>query len=199
VSLLENKNIIIQKKLNSIQNEINRYISKKLRLKKIKNTKDIVSIRERNKMASLYMDANMIVFLESIIEMAEYNPDLYYKLIKGTNNILKIREDIENYLKANGEYTYGIHDQVDIVNNLKRNCIGNIHDFIYSIPKIPKMRDYVNKIITRYQQLITYNTDIIEKYSNDNIKINGVNNETKFVYQMDAKPSNTHSYFNLDF
>ena len=34
VSLLENKNIIIQRKLDIIQNEINTYIGKKIRLKK---------------------------------------------------------------------------------------------------------------------------------------------------------------------
>jgi hypothetical protein len=199
VLLLENKNVIIKRKLNNIQNKIDSYINKKIILKRVKNQNDISSIRERNKMSSLYIDANMIVFLESIIEMYEYNPDIYYKLIKGTNNILKIRLDIETYLKTNNEYTSGIQNQVDIANNLKVNCIGNIHNFIYSIPKIPKMRKYVNNIITRYQELISYNTSLIEKYSNDNINTNGINNETKFVYQMNAKPQNIHSYFNLDF
>lgn len=199
VLLLENKNVMIQRKLNNIQNKIDNYINKKIILKKVKNQRDITSIRERNKMSSLYIDANMIIFLESIIEMSLYNGDIYYKLIKGTNNVLKIREDIENYLSSNGEYIQDIQYQVDIANDLKTNCIANIHNFIYSIPQIPKMRNYVNNIIKRYQQLITYNTNIIEKYSSDNIEKNGINNQTKFIYQMDAKPHNIHSYFNLDF
>jgi hypothetical protein len=199
VSLVENTNGMIKRKLKNIQNKIDSYITKKIKIKKVTNTKDITSIHDKNQMTSLYIDANMIVFLESIIEMYEYNPDTYYKLIKGTNNILKIRLDIETYLQTNNEYIYGIQNQVDIANNLKVNCIGDIHNFIYSIPKMPKMRKYVNNIITRYQELISYNTNLIEKYSNDNIRVNGINNETKFVYQMSAKPQNTHSYFNLDF
>jgi hypothetical protein len=182
-------NQLIDKRLNHIQEKINLLMEKKILLKKVSKKKDKEFIRKTNQMSSLYIDANMITFLESIIEMYDYNPEEYYQLIKGTNNILKIRLDIEIFLTENNQYLSGIHQQLDIVNQLRINCINNIHNFIYNVPKITKMTKYINDIITRYTELIDSNVNIIKEYAQNNILENGINNTTQFIDTLDAKPN----------
>ena len=192
-----NVNQSIQLKLYKIQNMVDKYIKDKIHLKKIQKKKAQDYTINANKMSSLYIDANMIIFLESIIEMYDYNPDEYYQLVKGTNNILKIRLDIERYLEENNEYINGIHQQLDIANGLRINCINNVHNFIYTVPKVNKMTDYINKIIQRYTELIDSNINVIKSYSQDNILKNGINNNTQFLDNLSAKPNlqlNSHLF-----
>jgi hypothetical protein len=182
-------NQLIDKRLNNIQEKINLLIEKNILLKKVTRKKDKDFIRKSNQMTSLYIDANMITFLESITEMYYYNPEEYYQLVKGTNNILKIRLDIELFLIENNEYISGIHQQLDIANQLRVNCINNVHNFIYNAPKITNMTKYINDIITRYIELIDSNVNIIKEYSQNNILENGINNSTQFIDTLDAKPN----------
>jgi predicted RNA-binding protein Jag len=182
-------NKLIDLRLRKIQKKVNEYIKHKLKYKNITKSKARDYTINANKMTSLYIDANMITFLESIIEMYDYNPDEYYQLIKGTNNILKIRLDIERFLQENNDYIQGIHQQLDIAIQLRMNCINNVHNFIYTVPKSGKMTNYINKIIGRYTELIDSNINIIKKYSQDFILRDGINNQTQFIDNLDAKPN----------
>lgn len=182
-------NKLINLRLYKIQNKINQYIDYKIKYKNITKRKAKDYTRNANKMTSLYIDANMITFLESIIEMYDYNPDEYYQLVKGTNNILKIRLDIETFLQENKEYIQGIHQQLDIAIQLRLNCINNVHNFIYTVPKSGQMTEYINKIITRYTELIDSNINIIKEYSQNHILKDGININTQFLDNLDAKPN----------
>ena len=95
-------------KLNSLQAIVNDHINKKVLL----NTREISLsdknkslLLEQNKLDNLYIDANMIHFLYSIKKLYDYNPEEFYKLLKGSNQILKIRNEIalatENSLFVN--------------------------------------------------------------------------------------------------
>ena len=52
--------------------------------------KQINQILQQNQLNALYVDANMIHFLHSILPLSDYNNKEFYLLLKGTNNILKI-------------------------------------------------------------------------------------------------------------
>jgi hypothetical protein len=180
-------------KLNSLQTLVNDHIKKKILLTtkgaslSISN-KDRILLLEKNKLDNLYIDANMIHFLYSIKKLYDYNPDQFYKLLKGTNQILKIRNEIEIFYDSEGEYTENIHEMFEIAIQLRTNCLNNLHNMIYTVPKISKMYKYVDDIIIRYGVLLDRNLYKLNDYHLDDIKNKGINNRTKFIYINHTKP-----------
>jgi hypothetical protein len=150
--------------------------------------KQLQQIYEKNKLDSLYIDAKMIHFIDSISPLSEYNMDEYFLFVKGVNNILKIRNQIEEYYNANKTLPVNTSEMFQIALQLRTNTINNIHNFIYSVPKTNVMYKYVDDIIERYTILITRNTDIIHYYYKLNIQQRGINNSTKYVSYQVTKP-----------
>ena len=84
-------------KLSTLQKKSLEYITDQIRLmnSQVSNRgslsqKDIDELYKRHELSSLYIDANLINFLFSVIRLYDYNPGEYYALLQGTNNILKI-------------------------------------------------------------------------------------------------------------
>lgn len=182
---LADNNKIIYFKLESLQDKIYEFIQYKINISTTGNqklsSKDIQLLYQKNKLDSLYIDANMIDFLYSIIKLYDYNQNEYYLLLKGTNNILKLRREIEQFKSSNSEYPENIHEMLQIAMQLKVNCMNNIQNFIYSVPKTNKMYKYVDNIIQTYNILITKNIKIIHKYHIDYIQQSGINIDTIFI------------------
>lgn len=179
-------------KMQKIQNNVNNAI--KLKIEKSNKTgiklsqKEIQKIYDNNKITDFYIDANMIYFIDSISPIYDYNPYEYFTFIKGVNNILKLRREIEDYYEANKKFPININEMLEISLQLKSNTINNLHTFIYSVPKQNKMYKYVDDIIQRYTLLINRNIDIIYEYYKTNIDIKGINTTTKFIYPELTKP-----------
>lgn len=182
---LADNNKVIYFKLESLQAKVYEYIQYKISITSVGNKKmspsDMQKLFERNKLDSLYIDANMIVFLYSIIKLYEYNPGEFYLLLKGTNNILKLRNDIEKYYEAEGEYPENIHEMLEIALQLKTNCMNNLQNFIYGVPKTHKMYNYIDSVLQTYNILITKNIKVIHNYHLDYIKTKGINSNTVFI------------------
>ena len=190
-----NKNLIF--KLDSLQNKVYDYIQYKIDLvsnssNKL-NNKDKEKLFAKNKLDSLYIDANLIVFLYSIIKLYDYNPPEFYLLLKGTNNILKLKKEIEQFYKANNNYPENIHEMLQIAIQLKANCLNNLQNNIYKVPKINNMYKYIDDSLIKYNRLITKNIKEIHLYHQDYIRKNGVNSRTQFI------DINTSKAYNLEF
>lgn len=202
----DNKQTLI--KLNALQSKVYTHIRNQIiqatdnGLKLSKN--DQIVLLNKNKLQSLYLDSTLINFFYSILQLYDYNPDEFYLLLKGTNNILKLQNEIENYYLINKdniqEYTQKIVSfRTDPIPNiepkflenlsemfenaiqLKTECINSLHNIIYSVPKTNKMYTYIDNVIQRYTILINRHLDIFQKYNNDAIKFTGVTNRTKFI------------------
>lgn len=181
-------------KLNILQDRVNETVSRKIeslnnyryksQLKKV----DIQKLYESNQLDSLYIDANMIHFLYSIVDLYEYNDIEFTLLLKGTNNILKIRKQIEEYYESNNQYIENIAEMLEITMNLKSQVLNNVHNFIYSVPKMNKMYTYIDNVIDRYNVLISRNIDIIYTMYKYSIKKNGVTTFTKYISYNKTKP-----------
>jgi hypothetical protein len=178
-------------KLNSLQAIVNDHINKKVSL----NTREISISKknkslllEQNKLDNLYIDANMIHFLYSIKKLYDYNPTEFYKLLKGTNQILKIRNEIEIFYDSEGEYTENIYEMFEIAIQLRVNCLNNLQNIIYTVPKIGKMYSYIDDVIIRYGILLDRNLYKLNDYYLDDIQKKGINNRTKFIYINHTKP-----------
>ena len=202
----DNKQTLI--KLNALQSKVYTHIRNQIiqatdnGLKLSKN--DQIVLLNKNKLQSLYLDSTLINFFYSILQLYDYNPDEFYLLLKGTNNILKLQNEIENYYLINKdniqEYTQKIVSfRTDPIPNiepkflenlsemfenaiqLKTECINSLHNIIYSVPKTNKMYTYIDNVIQRYTILINRHLDIFQKYNTDAIKFTGVTNRTKFI------------------
>jgi len=188
-------------KLQKLQQKSNSYIDSKMNVINNSNAiklskKELDKIYQDNTLDSLYIDANMIHFLYSIIKLSEYNEYEFFNLLKGTNNILKIKNQIYAFYEANGDYPINTSEMLQQVLELRTNTINNMHNFIYSVPKTNVMYNYINSIINRYIVLISRVTDSIHLYYLENIKKKGINTNTQFIDYNKTKPydyDNNHS------
>lgn len=189
---LSDNNKIIHLKLEGIQSKVYEYVNYKIAIATSGGLKlppaDAQKLYEKNKLDALYIDANMIVFLHSILKLYDYNPQEYYLLVKGTNNILKLKHDIERFYEAEGEYPENIHEMLQIALQLKSNCMNNLQNFIYTVPKQNKMYTYVDNVIMTYNVLITRNIKQMHNYHVDYIRKNGIDINTTFIDINSSKP-----------
>jgi hypothetical protein len=182
---LNDNNKIIYTKLEQIQSKVYEYVEYKKMM--FTNTGDKMLqidsklLYKKNKLDALYIDANMIVFLHNILQLYEYNPGEFYLLVKGTNNILKLRHDIERFYEVEGEYPENIHEMLQVALQLKSNCMNNLQNFIYTVPKQNKMYSYIDNVILNYNILISRNIKKMHNYHLDYIKKNGINSNTIFI------------------
>ena len=199
-----------------MQAKVVNHIEYKIKLSSISGQQlpreDHQKLLERNRLDSMYIDSTMINFLHSLLPLYDYNPDEFYMLIKGTNNILKIRKEIEDFYKANSEmtpdpqpakrpsfkdskpihldtlYTQNLSDMFRIAVDLKSNCVNNLHNMIYKVPKTNKFYRYIDNVIDRYIILINRNLKVISEYQLKDIQDSGINVNTQFVYYKGTKP-----------
>lgn len=190
---LNDFNQITLVKLQKLQNAVNTTVNNKLNLIS-SSTSKILTPTERqklyisNRLDSLYIDANLIHFLESLLPLAQYNETEFALLLKATNNILKIKSEIDRYYQINQTYPDNTSELLQIANHLKTKAINNLHDFIYTIPKNQAMRNYLRDAIDRYSVLINRITDSIHESYKNNIKQRGINSSTNFVSYNQTKP-----------
>jgi hypothetical protein len=178
-------------KLLKLQSIVNEYVRKKVRAAnntQLLSQQDDEKIYRRNVLDSLYIDANMINFLHSIIVMQTYSESEFYMLLKGVNNILRIRNEIEQYHKANGSFPSNVSQMLELALQLRANTINNMHNFVYTIPKTKSMYDYANGAIERFMVLISRNTDYIYTATTLFNRKTPINNSTLFVSYNTTKP-----------
>lgn len=202
----DNKKTFI--KLNTLQSKVYDYVRNQIiqssgnGLQLSKN--DQIVLLNKNKLESLYIDSTLIHFFYSILQLYDYNPDEFYILLKGTNNILKLQKEIEDYYLANKDnkqeyiqklpsfrtdpipkiepkFLENLSEMFEITIQLKTECVNSLHNIIYSVPKTNKMYTYIDNVIQRYTILINRHLDVFQKYNNDSIKFTGINNRTKFI------------------
>lgn len=195
-------------KLNTLQSKVYNYVRNQIiqatgnGLKLSKN--DQIVLLNKNKLESLYIDSTLIHFLFSILPLYDYNPDEFYILLKGTNNILKLQKEIEDYYLANKDikqeykqkmvsfrtdpipkiepkFLENLSEMFEIAIQLKTESLNSLQNIIYSVPKTNKMYTYIDNVIQRYTVLINRHLDVFQKYNNDSIKFTGITNRTKFI------------------
>jgi hypothetical protein len=193
-------NSITMVKLQKLQTKMYDHINYKIRLSKISGqsmTKsDLNNLYQRNELDSLYIDANLIHFLFSVIKLYDYNPDLYFSLLKGTNNILRIEKEIQTFYESSKRYPENTSELLQTALDLRMNTINNMHNFIYTIPKTSQMYDYIGDSTERYATLISRITDSIYASYQANIKQRGIDATTKFVSYNTTRafdPNKNHS------
>lgn len=172
-------------KLNKIQETsdktldkiIKRRTSGKIRLSKQEITKEFANSR----LSSMYIDANMINFIYSIVDLSTFNDLEFYTFLKGVNNILRLVKESDEYYQKNGKILSNISQMLEDAVVLKTSTINNLHNFIYTIPKSHKLYKYLQQVTNRYNVLITRNVDILHEHYILAIRENGLTSSSKLV------------------
>lgn len=185
----ENINQQLMFKLNILQEISNTYINTKIDKMNHLDKKQINIMFNKSKLNSLYIDSNLIEFLYSIRKLSEWNLSEFYLLLKGTDNILQLRKELEEYYDANQRYPDNIYKMFEDSLFLRTKTVNNIHNFIYKIPKQNQMYMYINDIIKRYQILISRNTDTIYQYTLNHRALTGINTKTQFPIYNTIRPN----------
>jgi hypothetical protein len=160
--------------------------------------RELQKMYEANKVDNLYIDSDMIHFIFAIIPFAEYNGPEFLLFVRGVNNILKIKREIEEFnTQNNNTFPENTSEMFEIVIQLKSNTVNNLHNFVYSIPKQKQMLEYLDSIVEKYDVLISRNLDDIQKYYFQNIDQRGIKNTTKFVSYNSTKPYDAMSNHSL--
>lgn len=180
-------------KLQTLQADIDKFVMSKLRL--FKNLqRQSTNIQREKVLDELYTDANMINFLYSIRSLSQSsgnNDEQFYLLVMGTNNILKILRQIEDYYTTNGICPENTSEMLQTALQLRTKTINNVHNFVYTSSETHKR--ILGSIINRYAVLISRITDKIHYFYLLNINQRGINNSTTFVDYNTTKP-----YIELD-
>jgi len=191
---VENFNEITMVKLQTLKELSNKYIDTKMKLIRNSNPQNMTSLEikriyDANNLDALYIDANIIHFLHSIKALSDYNLNEFFELLKGTNSILKIKRDIDEYYEANSYYPDNTSELFEAALEFRKNIINNMHNFIYTIPKINKMYKYLSSSTERFGVLISRITDSINLAYKKNIELKGISSNTKFVIYNTTKPN----------
>lgn len=182
VDFNSNNHKLTMYKLNSLQVKVNDYITSKISQINLPLL-DQKKLFLTNKLTSLYIDSNIIEFLYSIIKLNDYNSNEFYLLLKGTNNILQLRNEIETYYKANNYTVYpeNISEMLENALLLKKNCMNNLQNFIYTVPKMKIMYNYIDTTLVAYNSLLNDNIKVIQEHQKNHMKKVGIINRTKFI------------------
>ena len=202
----DNKKTFI--KLNTLQSKVYTHIHNQIILANVSglilSKNDQIALFNKNKLDSLYIDSTLIHFFYSILPLYEYNSNEFYLLLKGTNNILKLQKEIQDYYLSNKDNTQqysqklpsfrtdplpkieskfleNLSEMFEIAIQLKTESLNSLQNIIYSVPKTTKMYTYIDNAIQRYTILINRHLDIFQKYNNDSIQFTGITNKTKFI------------------
>lgn len=195
-----NKNTMY--KLYTLQEKMYAFIQNRIKneLKGTKITPEIIAqLRERSKLDSMYMDATLIHFLHSVIYLYDYNPDSFYKMVKGVNNILKIKESILTLYEGSGTYPENCFEMYEQAEILKTNVLNYMHSFIYTVPKTQVSYEQLSIILTRFQQLLKNNLHDIANACDSHRTQMGVNTRTKFIHRFPAPKPNTDTHSTTTF
>jgi hypothetical protein len=128
---------------------------------------------------NLFYDSTLIHFLHSLLSLTKYNTIEYYKIVKGVDSILLLLREMEEYYEANDAFPENTSEMFEYAIQLKSNVMNNLHDFIYSLPV--STSKYHSRLMYRFNVLLMKILDTIHGHYLSNIKIRGMNTNTKFV------------------
>jgi hypothetical protein len=186
---LEDDNAMTLYNLNVLQQKMYEYVAFRVKteLKGTNVNKSIVmQMRARSKLDSMYMDATLIHFLHSVSYLWDYNPKLFFSLLKGVNNLLKIKESIYTLYESSGVYPDNCHELFEQAEILMANCMNYMHAFVYTLPKATVSYKQHGAILKRLQELLKANVMSIADACDHKREMNGVNTRTKYIHRYPA-------------
>jgi hypothetical protein len=103
-----------------------------------------------NNTNNMHMDASLIDLLYSIKEYKQYNPDVYIRLSKNIDNLLRIEKDLENGAERPAQL-------FDVAHICQKKALNALHSMIHSIPysknsdeKFTEALEEFNKLFARH-------------------------------------------------
>jgi hypothetical protein len=131
----------------------------------------------------LYLNSELVIFLDTHREYFQYNPSLYKSLLKNIDNFLKLGSDIENNTR---------HHNLDysVMRELKNKILNNYHSIIHKLPHSENSLNKFHQGMDNLKDLLNDYLDNIHFIVNNKNRNKGVDVNTQFVYRNHPKPQN---------
>jgi hypothetical protein len=190
-------------KLEKIQNNYTNYIKKKLEMSRYFSKEDYKRNLELAKLNYLFIDTNFIHFLDNIDYFRTYNEKIYFSVVKGINNILKLRWDSEQIYNNNKGQPVKEFEKRQLYYNFEETerlsdvVNENFHSFIFTLPKSNLSYDHHAILSERLAKLLLYSVNIQRFYYNEctfgSTSTSGITVSTKFLPNKNVFTKGVHS------
>jgi hypothetical protein len=134
-----------------------------------------------DKNRNLYLDSQLLDFLDNYKEYYQYNSDLYNSLVSHIDTLLGLLNNL-----SIGDKQY--NNNYETMRELKYKILNIFHSFIHRIPHTPSSNDKFHIGINELQSLVNKH---IDKAHLQVVRLNGskeIDNETKFPYRNGPEP-----------
>lgn len=121
-----------------------------------------------------YIDSRLIDLVYSFREYKKYNPLAFNKVIKTTDNFLKIVLDAEKDIG-------NIYQMIDIMKGLKQEIMNHLHSIIHNTPsdKIAKFK--MDNVLDAMHYILNYHMEMMRIKSNKKFEKDGPSINNKYI------------------
>ena len=130
----------------------------------------------------LHNDADIINLLFNILDLREYNANAFLEMVKCTDNLLKIEQDIETGIERCAE-------NIEVANKFKNLALNHFQSIIYSTPSARVVNTKFKNNIDRFQLLLRRHIDNMYRICEKQRKKNGYSYKTKPIYNSGPRPN----------
>lgn len=121
-----------------------------------------------------YTDSRVIDLIYSFREYKNYNPLAFNKVLKVTDNFLKIVLDTEKDIG-------NIYQMVDVLAGLKQEIMNHLHSIIHNTPSDKIVKFKMDNVLDSMHYVLNYHIEIIRMRANKKYKKDGPNIHNKYI------------------
>lgn len=136
----------------------------------------------------LYLDPDMVNLLYSVKEFEQYNDESYANVIRLTNYVLKLLDDMRRIVSnSNKDIPLGdCPSSYVAAQKLENTACNYFHSFVYSLPVNPLYRDRYMQALQRYRLLMKRVLIEMREICVKQADANGVNASTPFISRFEG-------------
>lgn len=155
-------------------------------------TNEVLSSPLFNPYKHLYLDSELVIFLDQHREYYQYNPAGFRMLLKEIDIFLMYRQDIER-----GTQLY--HLDYNLLRAQKTKILNSYHSLIHKLPHISNSIDKFHLGMKRLTDLINGHVDEIHQVVKTKSYNSEIDTNTEFIYISHPKPDDPDYSANWNF
>ncbi len=142
----------------------------------IENCTYIINLPEFKRFKYLYLNSEILYFLNSIRRFRYYSPAIFHRLIADINSFLKLSMDMENDIS-------NISETYEVLNEYKFKVLNDYMSFIYKLPIAEPELDRYHLSKDKLEDLLNQVLDTCYQFMVYKLGKTPIDNSYKFIYK----------------
>lgn len=130
----------------------------------------------------LYTDSELVIFLDTNIDLKEYNSEIFSEFVILIDKFLDLRNQLANFKTAD----YGL-DFTNLV-SLKNKILNTYHSFIHTLPATDSTLQKFHAQMEKLKNILNCHIEFIHEKVKKYTKIDGINASTEIYINTYPKP-----------